>query len=124
MANNYEVGTVSPYFPKSIVEKYSLPDGADYEDHGNDTVYIFVEEGCDDWDALADQLQKMLVEWWGIDNDAPKYAYIKVAYYCSKVRQDEFGGFAIFVTRKNKYWTSVDQFINEQINKLEKGEIE
>jgi len=123
-ANNYEPGTVFPSFPKKIVEKYALPNGMTWEDDSDDTVYMFAEDGCEDWDELAGILQQMLIEWNGMDNNAPKYAYIKACYYCDKMRQDEFGGFAIFITRKEKFWAGTDQFIIGKISDMDKGEFE
>jgi hypothetical protein len=122
MANNYECGTVSPYFPTSIVKAHAdeFPSGVSTEDSGQFT-YLYVEDGCEDWDKFSEVLQVMLKEWQESDEDAPKHCYIKVAYYCDKMRQDEFGGFCTFITANNMEYCSVDGFVMECINKMEKG---
>lgn len=125
MANNYECGTVTPYFPTKIVQKYvnKFPSGVDCEpaEDGNEFTYIYVEDGCEDWDELTGVLQEMLKDWQVQDNDAPKHCYIKVAYYCDRMRQDEFGGFCTFITANNMEYCSVDGFVLDCINKMEKG---
>lgn len=122
MANNYEPGTVTPYFPPEIVKAHA--DELDelnvrYESDG----YIFCEDGCEDWDKLAEVLQTMLKEWRASDQGAPQYAYIKACYYCDKMRQDEFGGFVIFITPEETYHDSTDAFVMECIAKQERGEL-
>lgn len=128
MANNYECGTVSPYFPTKIVKKFQnqFPNGISLEpaEGGQLFTYLYIEDGCEDWDDFAKVLQKMLVYWQEKGNDAPKYCYYKVAYYCDKMRQDEFGGFCCFVTAKNLTYSGVDQFIMDCIRKQEKGWLE
>lgn len=124
MANNYEAGTVMPYFPIDLVKKYDeageFPSGVDYERDG----YLYVEDGCEDWDVFANVLQRMLIEWQSRDEKAPLYAYIEACYYCDKMRPGEFGGFGIFITAHEQRYVSTGGFMNECIGKIEKGEIE
>lgn len=127
MANNYECGTITPYFPTQIVNLFEihLPSGICRDDLPGGMTYLYVEDGCEDWDELSSTVQKMLVEWKEQKpEEAPAYAYIKACYYCDKMRQDEFGGFVIFITPKDLHHNSTDAFVMECVRKLEAGEIE
>jgi len=119
MANNYMPATVYPYFPQALITANSeeLSElGVSWESDG----YMYLEDGSEDWDRLVALIQAMLLEWNLTDPDnASKYAYIKAAFYCDKMRQDEFGGFAAFITPADTIYHSTDTFIMEQIEKLE-----
>ena len=92
MADNYEQATVTPYFPAEIVKKYEEELG-NLNVNSTDDGYIYVEDGCQDWDEFIALLQKMLKE---AEMD---YCYVEGASTCSKMRQGEFGGFAQFITQ-------------------------
>lgn len=91
MSNNYEAATVNPYFPPKVIKKFAaeLDElNVQYEDDG----YVYVEDGCHDWDAFIAILQKMLKA------ARMKYCYVQGASWADKMRHDEFGGFAQFIT--------------------------
>lgn len=94
MSNNYEGATITPYFPPEVVKAHwsELDElSVGYESDG----YLYVEDGCSDWDEFHLLLRKMLKE---ANMD---YCYVEGAFYHDKMRQGEWGGFAHFITQDN-----------------------
>ena len=70
----------------------------DHAEAEDDTVWIACEEGTD-LEFLADVLQDYLQ-----DNDPEGSIGFTWAETCSKLRVDEFGGGAVFITHDNQVW--------------------
>jgi hypothetical protein len=108
MADNYSQATVSPELPAALFNDEELRSletacGLRCERVGDNLYFFaetcFYEDGEDDdgfgVDCLALFQEKLL------KLDAVAYPYIAIqgAATCSKMRPDEFGGFAYFITR-------------------------
>lgn len=105
MADSYSQCTVSPYFPGAVItdERSEQLEAAGF---GWETVhnapamaYLYSEDGPRDYDYedkhtnWPELLQEMAVEA-GIDA-----VIVEGAYYCSKMRQGEFGGYVTYITK-------------------------
>jgi len=122
--------------------------GWDYE--GTDTLYFYCELGAYDFDELdptditeedieehpwlrSEEFKAFYVENGIISAenafqiilrrlDEKQYPYIteEGAYTCSKMRQDEFGGWATFITRDNMEGFSTSSWLGEKMYKFKK----
>jgi len=108
MANNYCMATVSPELPARLFDEEELSllqaaCGLSWERQG-DSLYFFAEGGFreqgDDGDGLDVDCTDVFQEKLRL-LDAETYPGIAIhgAATCSKMRADEFGGFAIYITR-------------------------
>jgi hypothetical protein len=123
MADNYSQATVSPDLPAALFNDEELRSlefacGLTYERY-DENLYFFAEacfyekgEGEDGFgvDCLA-LLQEKLLK---LEPDAYPHISIQGAATCSKMRPDEFGGFAYFITRDTVRSTSTWQWLYEQ----------
>ena len=123
MANNYHQATVSPDLPASLFKaeelcSLDLACGLSCERDG-ENLYFFAEEcfceqgedadgfGIDCLTFLQEKLRQL---------DPAIYPHIAIhgAATCSKMRPDEFGGFAIFITRDEIRSISTWEWLEEQ----------
>jgi len=72
-------------------------------------VHIAEGEGTD-LEALANVLQSYLEEW-----NPTGHIGFTWANYCSKLRPDEFGGGAVFITAKRQDWLYSSEWLYEMI---------
>jgi len=80
-------------------------------EHGDaegDTVWIADEEGCD-LEFLADVLQDYLQH-----NDPAGSIGFSWAETCSKLRVDEFGGGAVYITHDDQVWLNSSHWLQIQ----------
>jgi hypothetical protein len=85
--------------------------GINLEKH-RDKWYLYCENGLDEGgDAVLQDLLKALPT--GITHITYEYAA-----HCSKLRPDEFGGGACFITRDDIQWTSTSMWLHQQRQKL------
>ena len=80
----------------------------DHADAEGDTVWIAEEEGID-LEFLADVLQDYLQH-----NDPEGSIGFSWAETCSKLRVDEFGGGAVFITHDNQVWLNTSHWLHIQ----------
>lgn len=127
MANNYSQATVSPYLPASLFNEAELESLACAcglsADRVGDQLYFNAEEAFSEEGPDADcnhlyvlnVLQEKLRQL-----DAIEYPSITIqgAHTCSKMRQDEFGGFAHLITRDAIRSFSTWQWLYEQDQQL------
>lgn len=118
MASNTEQATIHPIFPQEVYQAHeevltSLGVGMSAVGKDGCKAYLYVEDGCWDWDDLAAELQEMIVE------VGEPYATIQIAYTCSKMRSDEFGGAAWFITPDGVETMSTAMWLVNQTEKLE-----
>ena len=141
MANNYQQGTVCPTLPltkaqhellycvedpkdlskeaQALFEKYGLEIGCSTgltAVRSGDLWYLFTEEAADE--NLVPFLQGVLQELTEADYPYVSYEY---AITCSKMRQGEFGGGAILITRDDYTSTNSGVWLDEAIERLKKG---
>lgn len=123
MANNYYQATVSPDLPAALFSDEELRSlkfdcGLSCEKI-EDSLYFFAEEYfCDQAEGedgfgvdCPGLLQEKLLK---LDPEAYPHISIQGAATCSKMRPDEFGGFAYFITRDTVRYTSTWQWLYEQ----------
>jgi hypothetical protein len=100
MSDMYEQATIQPFFPANVVEDHkdhllnlgvSISDGENFAP-GVTAKYLYIEDGCWDWDELHSVLQQML------DEAGMDYCCVEGCFSCSKMLPGEFGGFAHFIT--------------------------
>jgi hypothetical protein len=130
MADNFNQATVSPNLPASLFTEDEL-DSLEFAcgltcDRDGETLYFYAdtsfgEEGEDDRDGedasincltlLQEKLRQL---------DAVEYPSIVIqgAATCGKMRQDEFGGFAHFITREEIRSFSSWQWLDEQAHQI------
>jgi hypothetical protein len=123
MADNHYQATVSPDLPAALFSKeelYSLESacGLTCEPDG-DHLYFFAdtsfrEEGEDGEGSSVDCLELMQAKLRQLDPDAYPHISIQGAATCSKMRPDEFGGFAHLITRDDVRSMSTWQWLHEQ----------
>ena len=77
----------------------------DHAEAEDDTVWIASEEGTD-LEFLADVLQDYLQ-----NNDPEGSVGFTWAETCSKLRVDEFGGGAVFITAEDQVWLSTSHWL-------------
>jgi len=122
MSNNYESGTVDPFFPTEIVRKYDDALGeigcSTHEEVQEGLTYIYFEEGMNDSDLLVETLQSMLKE---ADID---YCTVNAAAYCDKMRPGEFGGWCCFVTKDDAQWMNTGHWLWQRENEFKKSKQE
>ena len=80
----------------------------DHAEAEDDTVWIASEEGTD-LEFLADVLQDYLQH-----NDPHASIGFTWADTCSKLRVDEFGGGAVFITHDNQVWLNTHHWLHIQ----------
>jgi hypothetical protein len=124
MANNYSQVTVSPDLPAALFSAAELQSlntacGLTSERNGDD-LYFYAEE-CfwernEDEDGLVIDCLALLQEKLR-QLDPATYPCITIngAATCSKMRPDEFGGFAYFITRDDLGSISTWQWLDEQM---------
>tara|TARA_B100000497_G_C7623662_1_gene374753 strand:+ start:406 stop:831 length:426 start_codon:yes stop_codon:yes gene_type:complete len=83
----------------------------DHAEAEDDTVWIASEEGTD-LEFLADVLQDYLQH-----NDPEGSIGFTWAETCSKLRVDEFGGGAVFITHDNQVWLNTHHWLHIQESK-------
>jgi hypothetical protein len=123
MADNYYQATVSPELPAALFNEEELQaleiacglSCEKIEDH----LYFFADtsfraEGEDDEDATVDCLALMQAKLRQLDPVAYSCITIQGAATCSKMRPDEFGGFAHLITRDDVCSMSTWQWLDEQ----------
>jgi hypothetical protein len=123
MANNYTQATVSPELPANLFSEDELQDleiacGLS-RDRINDNLYFFAEdcfceEGEDEEGSPVDCPALLQAKLRQLDPAAYPNISIQGAATCSKMRPDEFGGFAIFITRDDVRSMSTWQWLEEQ----------
>lgn len=116
MSNNYESGTVAPYFPTTVVRKFNdrLGNLTVQEGVGDDASlsYLYFEENISEIDEIVAVLQDMLVV-----ADIP-FCTIEAAAYCDKMRPNEFGGWAVFITPDEDRWMNTGSWLASQEENL------
>jgi hypothetical protein len=127
MANNYDQATVSPYLPASLfseaeLEWLSCPCGLS-ADRCGDELYFYAEEGFreEEEDADGNEINVLSLFQEKLRQlDPVQYPSIVIhgAATCGKMRQDEFGGFAHFITRDAIRSFSTWQWLHEQAQQI------
>ena len=81
----------------------------------DDTYYLYAEDGLGDTDLAFLQ--------WVIKDMPPEIEWIscEFAFYCSKLRPDEFGGGAWFITRQDTETMFTGSWLAQQQAKLQEG---
>jgi len=111
MSNNYEPGTIQPFFPKKVALNYSdalgdlgvtVTDGVSSDPEMS---YLYFDDHVMDIDELVALLQKMIVE---AEMD---FCTIEAAAYCDKMRPNEFGGWAGFITKDDTQWINTGSWL-------------
>jgi hypothetical protein len=123
MADNYSQATVSPDLPAALFSEEELDlleicCGLTCERTG-DHLYFFAdtsfrEDGEDDDGDSIDCLALFQEKLRKLDAEACPHISIQGAATCSKMRPEEFGGFAIFITRDQVRSISTWQWLDEQ----------
>ena len=123
MADNYSQATVSPNLPAALFNEEELQAleiacGLSCEKIEDD-LYFFAEtsfraEGDDDEDSTVDCLALMQAKLRQLDPATYPHITIEGADTCSKMRPDEFGGFAHLITRDLVRSISTSQWLHEQ----------
>ena len=123
MANNYCQATISPTLPATLfrdeeLESLSIACGLSAEKDG-DCLYFFAEEyfseeGEDEDAEGVNCLALMQEKLRQLDPTAYPHISIQGAAFCNKMRPDEFGGFAYFITRDDIRSVSTWQWLFEQ----------
>jgi hypothetical protein len=123
MANNYTQATLSPDLPAALfseAELQSLQIACGLAcDRYDDKLYFYAEEsfsdeGEDDDAQLIDCLSLMQEKLRQLDPVTYPHITIHGAASCSKMRPDEFGGFAHVITRDAVRSISTWQWLHEQ----------
>jgi hypothetical protein len=123
MADNYYQATVSPELPAASfsdeeLQSLEIACGLTFERYGDDLYFFaetcFVEQGEDDDSFGVDCLAFMQEKLRQLDPADYPHIWIQGAATCSKMRPDEFGGFAIFITRDGIRSVSTWQWLREQ----------
>lgn len=123
MANNYTQATVSPDLPASLFREAELEAlesacGQCCERDGESLYFFAAECFCErgeDRDGFGvDGLALFQEKLRQLDPAAYPHIAIHGAATCSKMRPDEFGGFAIFITREEIRSQSTWQWLAEQ----------
>jgi hypothetical protein len=122
MANNYYQATLSPDLPAALFNQEELDAlatcGLSWEKiEGN--LYFFAdtsfrEEGEDNQGSTIDCLALLQSKLRQLDPAAYPHISIQGAATCSKMRPDEFGGFAHLITRVDVRSMSTWQWLDEQ----------
>ena len=123
MADNYSQATVSPELPADLFSEEELRAletacGITCERYGENLYFFaetgFYEQGEDEAgfgvDCLAFLQEKLLK----LNADAYPHIAIQGATTCSKMRPDEFGGFAYFITRDHVRYMSTWGWLYDQ----------
>jgi len=123
MADNYSQATVSPELPAALfndeeLQALEMACGLNWEKI-DDHLYFFAdtsfrEEGEDHEDSPVDCLALMQAKLKQLDPAAYPHITIQGAATCSKMRPDEFGGFAHLITRDDVRSMSTWQWLYEQ----------
>jgi hypothetical protein len=123
MANNYNQATISPQLPATLFSEQELQSleiacGLTHETCG-DHLYLFAgdffrEEGEDEDDQRVNCLDLLQEKLGQLDAAAYPHIAIQGASTCSKMRPDEFGGFAFLITRDNVRSFCTWQWLDEQ----------
>lgn len=123
MANNYNQATVSPELPASLFTEHELLSlisacGLSAWRDG-ETLYFFAEAsfceiGDDDQGKTLDCTAVFQEKLRQLDPAAYSHILIQGATTCSKMRADEFGGYAILITRDDIRSMSTWQWLEEQ----------
>ena len=87
--------------------------GLEYAEAEGNTVWIAGEEGTD-LEYLADVLQDYLQH-----NDPEGSIGFTWADTCSKLRVDEFGGGAVFITAEDQVWLNTGHWLRTVLNREE-----
>jgi hypothetical protein len=123
MADNYSQTTVSPELPAALFTDEELRSlefacGLTYERCGENLYFFaetcFYDQGEDDDGFGVDCLSLLQEKLLKLDRDAYPHISIQGAATCSKMRPDEFGGFAYFITRDDIRSVSTWQWLHEQ----------
>jgi hypothetical protein len=123
MADNYYQATISPDFPAALfndeeLQALEIACGISSEKI-DDNLYFFAdtsfrEEGEDDEGNPVDCLAVLQGKLRQLDPATFPRIVIQGAATCSKMRPDEFGGFAHLITRDEIRSTSTWQWLDEQ----------
>lgn len=125
MSNSYEKATVQPTFPAEVVEdhldnlqKLGVSAYLDLKENEKKVAYLYVEDGCYDWDEFHSILQQML------DDAGMSYCYVEGCFYCDKMVPGEFGGFAHFITKADVRFENTGSWVTKHEEMLKEGVIE
>ena len=125
MADNYDQVTAGPFIPKSLVGRKEIELIGRYgfsseEVKEEDALYFFAEEycSCPMGDSGEEYEESDLIELFQriIKRSKGKLPYIWLhgAGTCSKMRPDEFGGWAIFITESGYEAMNTWEWIREK----------
>jgi hypothetical protein len=125
MANNYSQATISPDLPAALFSEAELQSletacGLTCNKDG-DNLYFFAgdffsKEGEDEDGQDVNCLALLRAKLGQLDEAVYPHISIHGASTCSKMRQDEFGGFAYLITREGVRSLNTWQWLQEQID--------
>lgn len=105
----------------------------DRDPDGDDKLYLFAEDWCtnaviedeggterklDEYDLFT-RFQEIIRR----SNGALPWIYKETSYTCSKMREDGFGGSAVFITADDVQFTGTSMWLEQRINEAETGDI-
>ena len=123
MADNFNQATVSPPLPASLfgeadLESLSTACGLSFERHGDELYFFaeasFSEDGEDEEGEAVDVLALLQAKLRQLDAATYPHITIQGAFTCSKMRPEEFGGFAHVITRNGVRSLSTGQWLARQ----------
>jgi hypothetical protein len=115
--------TVSPVLPASLFSdaelvSITIASGLDWQREGDDLYFFadtfFDEKGEDEQGETVDLLALLQSKLRQLDTSAYPHIVINGACWCSKMRPDEFGGFAYVITRDDVRHINTWQWLEEQ----------
>lgn len=141
MANSYSSGTVNDLLPKHWFTDDDLENlqaqGFSFQEqefNGKPYLYFWFENGTykpsdnDDIEVDSSQRQRSIPDWdkifqqklqqYGDDYEHLKAVVIEGANCCDKMRQGEFGGFAIIITKDSILQFNTFGWINAKLKEL------
>jgi hypothetical protein len=127
MADNFSQATISPDLPARLFSEHELHSleaacGLTCERYGDDLYFYadtsFHEHGEDAEDAVVDCLALMQEKLRQLDPEDYPCISIQGASTCSKMRPDEFGGFAFLIARDGIRSMSTWHWLHEQQKSL------
>jgi len=136
MSNNYAQSTFAPQIPKHLIsnedrlvlEAFNVT----LEPVGEDRLYLYAGESCTsalldladggikemDEDDLHALLQKIIRR----SNGEITWISQETAFTNDKMRADEFGGAAVFITADDVQWTGTSSWLQQRIAEVETGD--
>jgi hypothetical protein len=128
MANNYSQATLTPDLPATLFDEEELTlletaCGLTFERY-DENIYFFAdqcfrEEGDDEDGETVDCLALMQQKLRQLDPIAYPHIAIQGAATCSKMRPDEFGGFAYLITRTDVRSISTWEWLHQQTRRTD-----